>query len=171
MHVCVCVRVCVCVFVCVCEWVLCQGMRPVIPLSTIEHTHPHRHARTHTHRHTDMHPPTQACTHAHTQAHRHAPTHTGMHAHTYLSITPSFHALLNKHGYTNTQTETRSFFLYGHRTFMAPVQPLTFLTAISKLLSTLQHNTDVYNLVSAAVDLFDWFFVGTFRLSSHARPL
>jgi hypothetical protein len=34
-----------------------------------------------------------------------------------------------------------------------------------------QHNSEVYKFVSAAVDLFDcfFFFVGTYRLSSHAR--
>jgi len=32
-----------------------------------------------------------------------------------------------------------------------------------------QHNTDVYKFISAAVDLFDWILVGTYRLNSHAR--
>ena len=34
-----------------------------------------------------------------------------------------------------------------------------------------QHNSEIYNFISAAVDLFDcfFFFVGTYRLSSYAR--
>jgi hypothetical protein len=35
--------------------------------------------------------------------------------------------------------------------------------------SVFQHNSEVYKFISAAVDLFDYFFVGTYRLSSHAR--
>jgi hypothetical protein len=30
-------------------------------------------------------------------------------------------------------------------------------------------NSDVYKLISAAVNLFDWLYVGIFRLSSYAR--
>ena len=60
------------------------------------------------------------------------------------------------------------FFMYRHRTFTAPVHPFLFDNVSEGDIKdfVFQHNS---KFTSAAVNLFIYLFVGTYRLSSHAR--
>jgi len=47
------------------------------------------------------------------------------------------------------------FFMYGHRTFTAPVQPLFNNISEGDIEGfVFQHNSEIYKFISAAVDLF-----------------
>ena len=69
-----------------------------------------------------------------------------------------------------TKREICYFLMYGHRTFTAPVQLylIIFVTVISKVLffNITQKSTNL--LVQLSIFLI-YLFVGTYRLSSHAR--
>ena len=61
--------------------------------------------------------------------------------------------------------------MYRYRTFTAPVHPFIDNNSEGDIKGfAFQHNSEVHKSISAAVFFLIDLFVGTYRLSSHARP-
>jgi len=59
--------------------------------------------------------------------------------------------------------------MYRYRTFTAPVHSIYLIIFMKVISKALFFNIQVCKFISAAVDLLIDLFVGTYRLSSHAR--